>query len=77
MCISLKLITYSSGQSVLWNQRAIAYPLHSSIQNSCHALIRDLVLKQAICAYHIPWILALGANDPVVGTPFDKAGCLQ
>ena len=27
MCVSLKLIVYSSGPSVLWDQRAIAYPL--------------------------------------------------
>ena len=28
------------------------------------------------CAYCIPWILALGANDLAIGTPFAKAGCL-
>ena len=26
-CVSLKLLIYSSGQSVLWDQRAIVYPL--------------------------------------------------
>ena len=29
-----------------------------------------------MCAYHIPGILALGANDLVIGTPFDKVRLL-
>ena len=44
---ALKLIIYSSGQSVPWDQRAIAYPLFlNQKQNSCHALVRYLVLHE-------------------------------
>ena len=28
--------------------------------------------KWAMCADCVPWILALGANDPVIGNPFNK-----
>ena len=38
---ALKLIVYCSGQSVLWNHRAIAYPLLLNPKNSCHALVRS------------------------------------
>ena len=34
---ALKLIIYSSGQSVLWDQRAIAYPLFLIPKNIYHA----------------------------------------
>ena len=37
---TLKLIVYSSGQSVLWDQRAIAYPCSSITKNSCYTLVR-------------------------------------
>ena len=36
---ALKLIVYFSGQSVLWDQRVITYPLCLN-KNSCHALVR-------------------------------------
>ena len=49
----------------------------SSIKNTCHVLVRSKVLQWAMCAYWVPWILALGANDPATGSPFNKAVCLQ
>ena len=52
----------------------------SSIQKnvySCHALIRSQVLQWASVLIVFPRFLALGANDLVIGTPFDKAGCLH
>ena len=53
ICVSFKLIAYSSGQSVLWDQRAIAYPLCSSIQKylSCTGQIPSLTMNH-ICLLH-------------------------
>ena len=76
-CVPLKLITYSSDQSVLWNQRAIAYPLCSSIQKlmSCTGQIQGLTMN-SLCLLG-PLDFGFRTNDLVMGTPFNKAGCLQ
>ena len=42
---ALTLVIYSSGQSVLLDQRVIAYPLFLN-KKGCHALVRSQVLKQ-------------------------------
>ena len=71
-----KLIIYSSGQLVLWDQRAIAYSLflnpkiavmHWSEPKSFNELV--------FLSYSLD--LGLGANDLPIETPFAKAGCLQ
>ena len=38
---ALKLNVYSSGQSVLWDQRGIAYSLLHNPENSCHAVVKS------------------------------------
>ena len=48
-----------------------------SIKNSCHALVRTYVLQQAIWAIAFPEFWLKGASDPIIGTPFAKAGCLH
>ena len=76
-CVSLKLIAYSSGQSVLWDQRAIAYPLSSSIQKclSCTGQILGLTMSHMCLLHSLDF--GLGANDQVIGTPFNEAGSIQ
>ena len=74
---ALTLIIYSGGQSVLWDQRAISYPLFLSPKIAVMHWSDTKSLQQAMCVYHIPWILVLGANYLVIGTPFNKEGCLQ
>ena len=71
-CVSLKLIVYSSGQSVLWDKRAIAYQLCLSIQKqlSCTGQILSLTMDH-LCLL-IPWIMAFGANHLVTGTPLTR-----
>ena len=38
---------------------------------------QNLSLRTSHLCYFFPGILALGASDLVIGTPFAKAGCLQ
>ena len=51
---ALKLIIYSSGQSMLWDQRAIAYLLLFNPKKCCHAMVRSYVLQQAIVLIAFP-----------------------
>ena len=70
--VSLKLIIHSSGQSELWDQRAISYPL---LLNQKIAVMHQSEPQ----SYNKPFLLLCSqdfgftANDPVIESPFDKA----
>ena len=68
------------GQSVVWDQRDYC----------CLLFLTPLIFRKiavmhwsepnlttSYLSYCVPGILVLGTNDPDLGTPFAKAGCLQ
>ena len=71
-----------SGQSVLWDQRGYCSPLFLT---PLIFLLRKIAVMNwsEPKSYNKPfelmhsWDSGLGANDPDIGTPLAKAGCLQ
>ena len=74
--LSFEVDHLASGQSVIWDQRDIACPLFLNQKIAVMHWSEPSLITNHLC-YCIPGIWALGANDPVIGTPFAKAGCLQ
>ena len=75
--VSLKLIAIQVANMCCGIKGLLLIHCVPQCKNSYYALVRSYVLQRAICPHHIPWILALGANDVVIGAPFDRGGCLQ
>ena len=73
---ALKLILYSTGQFVLWDQRAIAYSLFLNPKIAVRHWLDPKSYNELVCLLH-SLDLALEANNLGIGTPFAKVGCLQ